>query len=70
MENPLIALAQQVELTGAQIKFAILAALFGARRARVPLALAQLLQGLDRELMKEGRALSDREREVLLRHDR
>ena len=58
-------LADALEVTGAQIKFAILAALFAARRDGEPLALRHLLRGLERELMKEGRTLSDRERERL-----
>ena len=59
-------LAAGVETTGAQIKFAILAALFAARRDGTPLALPHLLRGLDRELTKEGRSLNDRERKQLL----
>ena len=61
------ALAADLELTGAQIKFAVLAAIFVAKRDRKPLAMSHLLRGVDRELMKEGRALSERERERLLR---
>jgi SpoVK/Ycf46/Vps4 family AAA+-type ATPase len=61
------ALARDLELTGAQIKFAVLAALFAARRDGKPLAMVHLLRGVDRELMKEGRALSGRERERLIR---
>ncbi len=60
-------LARQLSITGAQIKFAILAALFTARRLRQPLAIDHLLQGIDRELIKEGRALSEQEREALRR---
>lgn len=67
LENGLALLAQQIELTGAQIKFAILAALFAARRAGERLALPHLLVGLERELMKEGRTLNNRERQTLLR---
>lgn len=59
-------LAVDLELTGAQIKFAVLAAVFVARRDRKPLAMSHLLRGVDRELMKEGRTLSGRERERLL----
>ena len=64
------ALAADLELTGAQIKFAVLAATFTARRDRKPLAMSHLLRGIDRELMKEGRSLSERERERLLKHVR
>jgi AAA+ superfamily predicted ATPase len=58
--------AAAIELTGAQIKFAILAALFAARREGCSVGGPQLVRGLERELFKEGRALSDRERERLL----
>jgi AAA+ superfamily predicted ATPase len=58
-------LAQSVDCTGAQIKLAVLGALFASRQDRQPLALAHVLHGLERELLKEGRALSERERERL-----
>lgn len=61
-------LAEAMEITGAQIKFAVLAALFAAKRDRKPLSPMHLVRGLERELMKEGRGLSDRERERLLDH--
>jgi MoxR-like ATPase len=55
-------LAESVDVTGAQIKYAVLAAVFAARRDARPLDLSHLMRGLDRELVKEGRTLSDRER--------
>jgi hypothetical protein len=55
-------LASQLELTGAQIKYAVLTGVFAARRAGAGLRAEHLLRGLDREMAKEGRALSDRER--------
>jgi SpoVK/Ycf46/Vps4 family AAA+-type ATPase len=63
-------LAGDVETTGAQIKFAVLAALFAAQRDGGQLGMRHLLRGLDHEFAKEGRALSDRERERLLCHGR
>jgi hypothetical protein len=39
-----------------------------AARRRAPLALPDLLRGLNRELAKEGRAVSAREQERLLGH--
>jgi ATP-dependent 26S proteasome regulatory subunit len=54
--------ADTIEVTGAQIKYAILTALFAARRDGGELAPRHLVRGLERELMKEGRALSDRDR--------
>ena len=59
-------LAGHVEVTGAQIKFAMLSALFAAQRDEVPLAMRHLLRGVERELIKDGRALSECERERLL----
>ena len=58
-------LANTIELTGAQIKYAVLAAMFAARRERETLCMKHLLRGIDRELMKEGRVLTERERERL-----
>jgi len=55
------------DVTGAQIKFAVLAALFAARAENKPLNIQHLLTGLDRELAKEGRAIGPREREQILR---
>jgi hypothetical protein len=51
-----------VEATGAQIKNAILGALFIAKRVDSPLSMAHLLRGLERELAKEGRSFSEKER--------
>lgn len=70
LDDALQVLAAEVPLTGAQIKAAILSALFMARRQAVPLTLEDLLAGLNRELRKEGRALSDREVGSLRRHGR
>jgi adenylate kinase family enzyme len=61
----LAAIADTVEVTGAQIKYAILAALFAARRDGGELEPRHLARGLERELLKEGRALSDRDRQRL-----
>jgi hypothetical protein len=61
-------LAEAMEITGAQIKFSILAAVFAAKRDGESLGMTHLLRGLERELMKEGRAFSDRQRERLLGH--
>jgi ATPase family associated with various cellular activities (AAA) len=63
LEGSLPALAETVNATGAQIKAAVLAGLFRARRDGAPLAARHLMGGLERELMKEGRGLSERERE-------
>ncbi|MEP4012195.1 MAG: ATP-binding protein [Sulfitobacter sp.] len=55
-------IAARIEMTGAQIKQSALTAHFAADRAGGVLAITHLLDGIDTELMKEGRALSPRER--------
>ena len=70
LERALDALATNLELTGAQIKLAVLTALFVARQTREPLALPHLLRGVDRELMKDGRSLAENERQKVERHAR
>jgi hypothetical protein len=67
LEVSIDALGANVDLSGAQIKGAVLASIFGARRRREPLAMPHLLQGLERELAKEGRTLGSREQDRLLR---
>lgn len=58
-------LARSTELTGAQIKGAVLTALFATRRDGAPLGPRHLLTGVERELAKDGRALGARERAAL-----
>jgi hypothetical protein len=67
LEPAVATVAESIDVSGAQIKNAVLAALFLARRARRPLALEHLLGGLDRELKKEGRAIGERDKARLLR---
>ncbi len=54
------------EATGAQIKFAVLGAVFAARADHQELSARHLLLGLDRELAKEGRSIGQKEREKIL----
>jgi SpoVK/Ycf46/Vps4 family AAA+-type ATPase len=68
LKQSLEVIANGIELTGAQIKYAVLAAVFTARRDRQPLDMKHILRGVDRELMKEGRVLTERERERLQVH--
>jgi adenylate kinase family enzyme len=68
LDRDLQRLAVDVDATGSQIKYAALAATFAAARREGPLGLADLLRGLNRELAKEGRAVSAREQERLLGH--
>ncbi|WP_266182086.1 ATP-binding protein [Dyella humicola] len=58
-------LAESIEVTGAQIKYAVLTAVFASRRDGEPVNVSHLLRGLERELIKDGRALSERDRERL-----
>ena len=51
-------LANNIELSGAQIKFSILGAMFAARREQKTMTMVHLLRGINRELMKEGKVLS------------
>jgi len=53
--------AQSLDLSGAQIKYAVLSAMFSSRRASESLSMKHILRGLDSELMKSGRMLSDKE---------
>jgi SpoVK/Ycf46/Vps4 family AAA+-type ATPase len=69
LTSELSRLAESVELTGAQIKLAVLSALFMAQHERVALAMAHLLRGLERELMKEGRGISRRVQYTLLENE-
>jgi hypothetical protein len=64
------AAAELVELSGAQIKLAVLGAVLISRRAGKPLRGEHLCIALQRELAKQGRALGERERVGIERHDR
>lgn len=60
-------LAKTLELSGAQIKLSLLAGVFLAKQSGGPLAFGHLYRGIDRELMKEGRNLTPKDRERLVR---
>ena len=64
------AIAAGVEATAAQTKYALLGALFAARRERAELSGRHLLLGLENELGKEGRAVGPRNREKILGSER
>lgn len=65
--GPLVdCLAERVELTGAEIKHAVLNAAFVAAGGATPMGPDAIVAGLDRELAKQGRALSDLERRRVL----
>jgi SpoVK/Ycf46/Vps4 family AAA+-type ATPase len=55
--------ADAVELTGAQIKLALLGGIFAARQDGSTLTGAHLCVGIERELVKSGRSLGLKERE-------
>jgi hypothetical protein len=67
LRRPVGALAEIVEMSGAQIKLALLSALFAAAQEGQPLGLAQVYRGVNRELGKEGRNISPKERERIER---
>jgi SpoVK/Ycf46/Vps4 family AAA+-type ATPase len=50
--------AEKVEATGAQIKNAMLAAMFLSRQAERPLGIKELRRGLERELSNQGFTVS------------
>lgn len=58
--------ADAVELSGAQIKGAVLSARLGALRAQSSVATAHMIRGIERELEKDGRNLSARDKKRLL----
>jgi AAA+ superfamily predicted ATPase len=62
-------LSGEIEATGAQIKNAVLGALFISQREDQKLSAKYLLRALERELSKEGRSLSLRDRQRILDHD-
>lgn len=59
-------LAEVIKLTGAQIKFIILSALFMAQKEGKNLNTRHILLGLERELMKEGYSISKEIRQMIL----
>jgi predicted ABC-type ATPase len=69
LEAGLQRLAHGVEATGAQIKYAILSGIFLARRERRNISVTDLATGLDRELMKSGRSLSENAKQRLVLGD-
>jgi SpoVK/Ycf46/Vps4 family AAA+-type ATPase len=66
LHSTMTTLAEGVEMSGAQIKNAVLSSIFVARRSREPLGMAHLLRGVERELGKEGRSLGSREKGRLI----
>jgi replication-associated recombination protein RarA len=58
-------LASNIEMSGAQIKFSILGAMFSARRDRQTVNMQHLLRGVNRELMKQGRVISEHDKQRL-----
>ena len=68
LADVLVTLSQSIETTGAQIKTAVLGAIFVARRAGQELSMPHLLRALDRELTKEGRTIGTKDRERMRKH--
>jgi SpoVK/Ycf46/Vps4 family AAA+-type ATPase len=67
LNGTLDALGDSLELSGAEIKNALVASYFVARRRGADPTASDILIGIERELAKEGRSLSPRERQRLLR---
>jgi len=57
LDSQLVQLAEMIDITGAQIKQAVLSALFMARKDKTIVNGSHLLRGLERELAKEGKGL-------------
>jgi SpoVK/Ycf46/Vps4 family AAA+-type ATPase len=62
--------AASFDLSGAQIKYAVLHSLYTARREQATMRVRHLVGGVERELLKEGRGLGRAERERLLAFDK
>jgi AAA+ superfamily predicted ATPase len=60
LDKELHQLAGMLEITGAQVKQTVLSALFMARKEKSNITIHHLLNGLERELAKEGRDLGRR----------
>ncbi len=57
LDAQLLQLSEIIEITGAQIKQAVLSALFMARKENTTINSSHLVKGLERELSKEGKGL-------------
>jgi adenylate kinase family enzyme len=68
IDRELAYLAESFETTGAQVKYAILSAIFESRQQNKPLGFEHLLNGLEREFQKEGRGLGQNIEEILKYH--
>jgi hypothetical protein len=62
--------AASFDLSGAQIKYAVLHSLYTARREHATMRVRHLVGGVERELQKEGRGIGRAERERLLALDK
>ncbi|ULQ53231.1 ATP-binding protein [Flavihumibacter fluvii] len=67
LDQQLIRLADSVELTGAQIKFAALSGIFSAQKESAHLGAAHLLKAIERELAKEGKGINKQVYQTLLK---
>ena len=66
LDGKINTIANNLEMTGAQIKFAALSADFASQRDKKMLGMNHLIKGIERELVKEGRTLTGKERERLI----
>lgn len=58
LNSDLITLSGLLEMTGAQIKQAVLSAIFMARKERTALHTSHVLRAVEREFMKEGKSMN------------
>jgi len=58
LENTLFQIANHVEITGAQIKQAVLSTIFLSRKDQVEINANHILKGIERELIKQGKSLN------------
>jgi len=65
MNRELKSFSDMLELTGAQIKFSVLSALYLARKEQRTLSIRHLLKGVERELLKEGKGIGRQGQEIL-----
>lgn len=58
LENTLFQIANHVEITGAQIKQAVLSTIFLSRKDQVEINASHIFKGIERELIKQGKSLN------------
>ncbi|MBK6828967.1 MAG: AAA family ATPase [Chitinophagaceae bacterium] len=65
LDQDLKRLSAVADVTGAQIKMAVLSALFMARREKKEISITHVLRGLERELIKDGRGMGKQVNDIM-----